>query len=197
MRLHRKMNPHNLATSPVSPISQLYTTTSFSPTLCGETESSEFFPLLPKHHVKSGKTPIPSLPTRRTARHSTQGVKTCTGSEKRLPGVRQNHASSVVVKALCLQNQRVRKGFPTVCKDRCHAGEGDVKARQKSLGEWIWRLPSNKETAAAAHVWSYLEEIPNDLWGPQRRRRDKNICRAGWGGSDWFVWRRLKAKTTG
>jgi len=166
MCLHRKTKQtlNNSAQSPA----QLNITPS---TLCGEIGSFQFFSPFPKHHVGSGKT-YPFLPH---CSHQTYCSTPYARSKDpartpriRVPGVQQNLASSVVVKALCLQNKRVRKGFSTECKDWCHVGEGYAKARHKWLCESMRRLLIDTATAATGYACSYLEEILTNFQGPQR-----------------------------
>lgn len=136
---------HPETEQPQTSLTQLNTHFFFFHSLWGHRKLFVFSSLLPNHHIKSGKKPLslplPSFPSEVLL--YTRSKDPAQNPKK--PGMWQNLASSVVVKALCLQKKWGREGFSTECKEWCHMGGGDAKVRHKSPCEWVWRDYSRTE----------------------------------------------------
>lgn len=154
----------------------------FSSAYCGERDSFWMLSPLLKHHIQSAKkkknnTTFPCFPVvliRHTAQYARDKDPDQT-PRTRDPSTRQNLASSVVVKALYLQNKWVRKGFSTECKEWCCIeGYTEVKHIYVTC-EWTWRQLTGAETAAMGLTGGYLEEILDHLEGTGRWWKDRSI----------------------
>lgn len=151
-----KTNPYNLAKSPTQLKSHFF----FLLLIVGKEIASECYPLSwnttfsQRKKKKKHNTTFPCFPVvliRHTAQYARDKDPDQT-PRTRDPSTRQNLASSVVVKALYLQNKWVRKGFSTECKEWCCIeGYTEVKHIYVTC-EWTWRQLTGAETAAMQWV---------------------------------------------